>query len=125
MKQLILRSFLLSALSFALFTTQIFAQNKQQYTDLSDALRTGFSLYGSQGPESVNWTNGGDKYSFTSNGEIRMMDPQTQKDELVFTAKGLTFPGSTKTFDYDSFQWSRDSKHLVFKTNVRRIYRRS
>ena len=124
MKHTIFRGLLLSAFCF-LLSAQINAQNKTQYTDLSDALRTGFSLYGSQGPESVNWTNGGDKYSFTANGEIRMMDPQTLKDELVFTAKGVTFPGSDKAFDYESFEWSRDSKHLVFKTNVRRIYRRS
>jgi dipeptidyl-peptidase-4 len=125
MKYTIFRTCLIGSLCLVLGSTQIFAQNKQQYTDLADALRTGFSLFGNQGPESVNWTNGGDKYSFTSNGEIRMMDPQTLKDELVFTAKGLTFPGSDKAFDYESFQWSRDSKHLVFKTNFRPIYRRS
>jgi dipeptidyl-peptidase-4 len=41
------------------------AQNKQEYSSLTDALRSGGYLYGSQGPESVNWTNGGNKYSFT------------------------------------------------------------
>jgi len=101
------------------------AQTKQQYGSLQDALRSGGSLYGNPGPQSVNWTNGGDKYSFINNDEIRSMDPKTQQDELVFTNKGITFPGSTKAFEYESFQWSHDSKHLVFKTNFRPIYRNS
>jgi len=124
MKRSILRIFLLSALSFSL-SAQLSAQNKTQYTDLADALRTGFSLYGSQGPESVNWTNAGEQYSFTGNEGIRMMDPKTGKDAQLFSTKGMTFPGSRKEFAYESFQWSKDSKHLVFKSNFRPIYRRS
>ncbi len=101
------------------------AQNKQQYTSLTDALRSGGNLSGNPGPQSVNWTNGGNKYSYTENDEIHSMDPQTLKDELIFANKGLTFPGSNKAFSYESFQWSHDSKHLVFKTNFRPIYRQS
>jgi len=101
------------------------AQNKQQYSSLADALQSGGKLYGNPGPQSVNWTNEGNKYSFINNDEIRSMDPKTLQDELIFTNKGLTFPGSTKPFEYESFQWSHDSKHLVFKTNTRHIYRRS
>jgi dipeptidyl-peptidase-4 len=101
------------------------AQNKQGYTSLSDALRSGSNLSGNPGPQSVNWTNGGNKYSYTNNDEIHSMDPQTLKDELIFKNKGLTFPASDKPFSYESFQWSHDSKHLVFKTNLRRIYRNS
>ena len=37
----------------------------------------------------------------------------------------MTFPGSADTFKYESFQWSRDSKHIVFKTNTKQIFRRS
>lgn len=101
------------------------AQNKQQYANLAEALRSGGNLYGNPGPQSVNWTNGGDKYSYIENDEIHSMDPHTLKEELIFHNTGLTFPGSSKAFNYESFQWSHDSKHLVFKTNFRPIYRRS
>jgi len=101
------------------------AQNKTLYTSLEDALQSAGKLSGNPGPQSVNWTDGGNKYSFINNDEIRSMDARTQKDELVFTNKGLKLPGTNEDFNYESFQWSRDSKHLVFKTNFRPIYRRS
>ena len=125
MKHNFLRTGVASLFCFIFASAQVFAQIKQQYSDLGDALRTGFSLYGSQGPQSVNWTNGGVKYSYTKNDEIHSMDPLSLKDELIFQNKGLTFPGLTKEFSYESFQWSKDSKYLVFKTNFRPIYRRS
>ncbi|MDB5090900.1 MAG: ptpA 5 [Mucilaginibacter sp.] len=103
----------------------LMAQTKPGYSNLEDALQSTGKLYGNPGPQSVNWTDGGNKYSFINNDEIRSMDPKTQKDELVFTNKGLKFPGSDSAFNYESFQWSHDSKHLVFKTNFRPIYRRS
>lgn len=101
------------------------AQNKQQYGSLTEALRSAGNLYGNQGPQSVNWTNGGNQYSFINNDEIRSMDPKTLQDQLIFNSKGTNFPGSSKQFDYESFQWSKDSKHLVFKTNTRHLFRRS
>jgi len=102
-----------------------FAQNKILYTSLEDALQSAGKLSGNPGPQSVNWTDGGNKYSFINNDEIRSMDARTQKDELVFTNKGLKYPGTNNDFSYESFQWSHDSKHLVFKANFRPIYRRS
>jgi dipeptidyl-peptidase-4 len=126
MKYQFLRAGLISALAFCcVMPFNGNAQTKKEYGSLPEALQSGRSLYGSQGPESVNWTNGGNKYSFTSNDEIHSMDPQTLKDELIFANKGLNFPGTQKAFAYESFQWSHDSKHLVFKTNFRPIYRRS
>ncbi|MDF2432563.1 MAG: dipeptidyl-peptidase 4 [Mucilaginibacter sp.] len=101
------------------------AQTKQEYGSLAEALRSAGNLSGNPGPQSVNWTNGGNKYSYISNDEIHSMDPLTLKDELIFTNKGLNFPGTDKPFEYESFQWSQDSKHLVFKTNLRPIYRNS
>lgn len=103
----------------------VMAQTKPGYTSLEDALQSAGKLYGNPGPQSVNWTDGGNKYSFISNDEIRSVDPKTQKDELVFTNNGLKFPGTDSAFNYESFQWSHDSRHLVFKTNFRPIYRRS
>jgi len=101
------------------------AQTKQEYATLTDAIFAGSRLRGKSGPASVNWINDGQKYSYISGDEIRSMEPATLKDELVFTNKGLTFPGTQKAFAYESFQWSHDSKHLVFKSNFRPIYRRS
>jgi dipeptidyl-peptidase-4 len=101
------------------------AQTKQQYSTLSDALFAGGRLRGKQGLASINWINEGQKYSYISGDEIRSTEPGTLKDELIFTKTGLTFPGTKKPFDYESFQWSHDSKHLVFKSDFRPIYRRS
>ena len=126
MKIKFMRVSLLGLLSICvIFPIGLKAQTKQTYTSLEDAIRSAGSLYGNAGPQSVNWTNGGNKYSYIDNDEIRSMDPQTLKDELIFSNKGFTFPGGTKPFNYESFQWSHDSKHLVFKANFRPIYRRS
>jgi dipeptidyl-peptidase-4 len=53
------------------------------------------------------------------------LEPANLKYDLLFTKKGLTFPGTTTPFDYESFQFSHDSKNLVFKSNFRPIYRKS
>lgn len=101
------------------------AQTKQPYTSLTDAMRATARLRGSAGPASVNWINGGQKYSYIAGDEIRSMEPGTLKDELIFANKGFTFPGTTKPFDYDSFQWSQDSKYMVFQSDFRPLYRKS
>src|SRR3984885_12566846 len=56
---------------------------------------------------------------------MHTMDPKTLEEKTVFKNSGLTFPGSDKPFDYQSFQWSQDSRHLVFKSNFRHIFRNS
>ena len=101
------------------------AQTKQQYSNLPNAIMSGMKLFGNPGPASVNWTKEGNKYSYTVNEEIHSMDPKTLTDELVFKNQGLNFPGTNNAFNYESFQWSHDSKHLVFKSNFRKIYRNS
>lgn len=101
------------------------AQTKTPYTSLTDAMRATARLRGSAGPASVNWINGGQKYSYITGDEIRSMEPGTLKDELIFTNKGFTFPGTNKPFEYDSFQWSQDSKYMVFQSDFRPLYRNS
>jgi dipeptidyl-peptidase-4 len=103
----------------------VLAQQKTEYSDINDALFSGGKLGGKRGPASVNWINDGQKYSYIAGEEIRSMEPGTLKDELIFTKKGLTFPGTKKDFEYDSFQWSHDSKNLVFQSDFRPIYRKS
>ena len=101
------------------------AQSKTEYSSLTDAVYSAGKLSGKRGPASVNWINDGQKYSYIAGEEIRSMEPATLKDELIFSKKGLTFPGTKKAFDYESFQWSHDSKNLVFKSDFKPIYRKS
>ncbi len=108
-----------------LFVHSSDAQEKALFGSLEDALKSAGRLRGLSGPQSVNWINNGNSYSYSVNNEIHTMDPASLSDQLLFADKDLHFPGSEKPFVYESFQWSRDSRHLVFKTNFRPIYRRS
>ena len=108
----------------------LIAQQKPTFASRQEALTAGRYLSGASGPRNVNWIDGGKRYSYTARGDsggevIRSFDPATGKDELLFSAAGLKFPGTDKPFNYGSFQWARDSKHLVFQTNFRPVYRRS
>jgi dipeptidyl-peptidase-4 len=98
---------------------------QQQYSSLAEALQSGFRLQGRSGPASVNWIADGDQYSFIAGDEIHTMDPKTLAEKTVFTNKDIHQQGSTQPFTYESFQWSKDSKHLVFRTNFRHIFRNS
>ncbi|MFN2635749.1 MAG: S9 family peptidase [Gemmatimonadaceae bacterium] len=107
------------------------AQEKQRFSSLEDALRAGAILAGRQGPRDVNWIEGGKRFSYTGTdartgvASIRGYDPATGRDTLLFTLTGLTFPGTSDAFSYDSFEWAADSKHLVFQSNFQPIFRRS
>jgi dipeptidyl-peptidase 4 len=107
------------------------AQQKQRFASLDEALRAGGQMSGRSGPRGVNWIEGGARFSYidrdakTGKSVLRATDPASGKDTLLFSAEGLTFPGTSDAFNYQSFQWARDSKHLVFQTNFKPIYRRS
>jgi dipeptidyl-peptidase-4 len=107
------------------------AQEKQRFASLDEALQAGAILSGRQGPRNVNWIEGGRRYSYTDRDPqtnapvIRAYDPASGRDVTLFATAGLTFPGTTQAFSYDSFQWGQDSKHLVFQTNFKPIYRHS
>ena len=108
-----------------------YSQEKTKYKDLKEAIFSSQKLRGSYGPGSVNWINGGDKYSYTifnkdtRKNEIHVFNPSTLEDEVIFGSDSITFPGTEENFSYNSFQWAKDSKHLVFQTHFKRIYRRS
>ncbi len=108
-----------------------FAQQKIFYKNVKEAILSTSKLSGKSGPNDVNWINGGNSYSYTikndstKQDEIRSYNPLTGKDELIFDASKLMFPDTNKPFDYKSFQWAHDSRHLVFESNFRKIYRRS
>jgi dipeptidyl-peptidase-4 len=86
---------------------------------------SGGRLRGANGPASVNWVNGGTKYSYTEKAIIKSFDPATDKTEVIFDGKGRMFPDIKKEFQYESFQFSKDSKFLLFQTNFRPVWRNS
>lgn len=102
---------------------------ERDYANLQEALDVKSVLSGGDGPQSVNWIDGGDRFSYIENRngtpEIRSYDPKKQADGFVFKAKGVNFPGQDKAFEYTSFQWSQDSKYILFQTNFRPVWRRS
>jgi dipeptidyl-peptidase-4 len=105
-------------------------QQKTRMRGLQDVFPVTRALSGSSGPRNINWIEGGRRFSFTQvsdsgGAEIRAMDPATGKDTLLFAARGHTFPGTEEPFAYRSFQWSHDSRHLVFQTHFTPLYRRS
>ncbi len=106
-------------------------QQKQRFASLDEALAASAALSGRSGPRSVNWIEGGARFSFidrvagTNKEVIKAYDPASGRDTVLFTADGLSFPGMANPFTYDSFQWTSDSKRLVFQSNFQRIYRRS
>ncbi|MGE0352149.1 MAG: DPP IV N-terminal domain-containing protein [Gemmatimonadales bacterium] len=123
------KTLILLALAFLLLPLSARAQEKTRFRSVTEALQASGILSGRSGPRNVNWIDGGRRYSFIARGdsgeEIRGADPATGKDTLLFRAAGLTFPGTDEAFTYQSFQWSKDSEHLIFQTHFKRIYRRS
>ncbi|GAB3972860.1 S9 family peptidase [Spirosoma terrae] len=99
---------------------------KQRYANLQQALQAGRQLNGATGPRSVNWIEGGTKFSFIDGDNvIKTLSPKDQKEAVVFDGSQLTFPGTSKAFTYGSFQWSKDSRNILFQSNFRPVYRRS
>lgn len=114
-------------------TTSASAQQpaKQRLASVEEAVAASGQLNGRAGPRSVNWIDNGLRFAYTINNpttkseEIRRFDPATLKDELLLDTRDVKLAGSTQALSYRSFQWARDSEHLLFQTNYRPIYRRS
>ena len=104
---------------------------QQRLASVEEALATAGILRGRAGPASVNWIEAGARFSYTITNpatrgeEIRRYDPATLDDELLFQADDLTLPGTSQPLAYESFQWAKDSRHLVFQTDFRPLYRNS
>lgn len=117
----------LLAVGLAIVPVLASAQQKQRFASLQEALAA--PLGGRNGPRSVNWIEGGNRFSYLEreNGKdvIKAYDPATGAESTLFSAAGMTFPGTQTPFEYESFQWAQDSKHLVFQSNFQPIYRRS
>lgn len=109
----------------AAFAQSAAPATKKTYANLQEALTAGGQLNGSGGPRSVNWIDGG-RFSFLAGRDtIKVLDPKTLTETVVFTAGTLKFPGTDTPFSYGSFQWSKDAKNILFQANFRRVYRRS
>lgn len=111
--------------------TDLQAQEKTSYENIREALYSGGRLSGGSGPGNVVWINNGEEYSYTirnsetNASEIRSYNPATGEDELIFVNTDFSTPGTENEFQYNSFQWTEDSKYIVFQSNFRPIYRRS
>ncbi|HET7322402.1 MAG TPA: S9 family peptidase, partial [Longimicrobiaceae bacterium] len=104
---------------------------KEQLHSVQEALAASRILAGRSGPASVNWVDGGNRFSYTTYNaetkreEVRRFDPNTLQDQLLFDNRVLTLPGTAEPLRYRSFQWAADSRHVVFQANFRPIYRKS
>jgi len=117
-------SLLLIVLCLSAFTT------KAQYNTFAEAMSGVRQYYGASGPSNVNWINKGSAYSFTEIDEngaqlIKTHDNASGDEKVIFSTEGLKVPNAEETFTYVSFQWSDDSKFLLFQTNFRPVWRRS
>ncbi|NMM49750.1 S9 family peptidase [Marinigracilibium pacificum] len=109
-----------------LIVISVFAIDAQErYNSLRDALFGAGNLYGQSGPASVNWINDGEQFSFMDGNIIKQYDPSGNAESVIFDPSGKKLPGSDADFAYNSFQWSKDSKFILFKTNFRPVWRRS
>lgn len=108
-----------------------YAQEKQRYQSLEQALGTTGILEGSNGPQNVIWIEGGERYSYyeynaqTDTRVIRAYTPATGEDVLIFNPADHHFPGTDRPFTFREFQWSSDFRHLVFQTDFTPLYRYS
>ncbi len=116
------RSTLVLAAALAVLPQLAGAQQKQRFASLDEALQAQGILQGRSGPRSVNWIEGGARFSFIDRDAqnrpvIKAYDPATGAESVLFTTAGTTFPGTATPFEYECFQWTRDFKHLVFQSN--------
>jgi dipeptidyl-peptidase-4 len=104
---------------------------QQRLTTVEQSLQFSGALSGRGGPPSLNWIDEGRRYSYTTTNaqtrqpEVRGYDAATQRDELLFDPSALRVPGSNQPLEYESFDWSADSRHIVFQADFRPIYRYS
>jgi dipeptidyl-peptidase 4 len=119
------------SLVLILLLSTTFLTHAQTFASFQEAQKVVGQITTQRGPSSVNWFDGGEKYSYyltnpeTKKREIRSYQPSKKTDALIFDGEGITFPDSETPFTYSSFQWSADSKFLFFKSNFRPIYRNS
>jgi len=106
------------------------ADDRERFDGVFGAIQAAGILAGGNGPASVNWIEGGDRFSYTiqdpstRSEQVRVFDPTTLEEEVMFSASSLRLPDGS-TLSYRSFQWASDSRHVLFQTDFRPIYRQS
>ena len=104
---------------------------QQRIGSVEQALGFTGQLTGRGGPASLNWIDEGRRFSYTATNaqtrepEVRAFDPASGADELLFDPGALVMPGTRQPLRYQSFAWSADSRHVLFQTDFRPIYRYS
>lgn len=104
---------------------------QQRIPSVEQSLGLTGALSGRGGPASLNWIDEGRRFSYTLTNaqtrrpEVRGYDAATQRDEILFDPSSLRVPGTTEPLQYESFDWSSDSEHIVFQADFRPIYRYS
>ena len=104
---------------------------QERIGSVEEAVTISGRLAGRGGPAGVNWIDEGRRYSYTlmnaqtRRPEVRGYDPESGSDELLFDPGLLTLPGTSQPLRYSSFDWAPDSRHVVFQTDFRPIYRYS
>ena len=107
------------------------SQGKKEYSDIPEAVSSTHILMGSSGPRNVQWVENGTSYSYTTRNtetghtEIRQYFPGSREDKLLLDTGEMAFPSTGEPFNYNSYKWSDDYRHLVFETKFRPIYRYS
>ncbi len=107
------------------------AQSGERLSSVRQALGVSGLLAGDRGPESVNWIDDGESFSYAASNprtrgeEVRRYSPATRLDESLFDQEAFERPGTGEPLDYVAFQWARDSRHLLFQADFRPIYRNS
>ena len=104
---------------------------QQRIASVEESLAVSGQLSGRAGPASLNWIDEGRLFSYTTVDpqtrlpQVRGYDPTTRSDALMFEASTLRDPGTNQPLEYESFEWSSDSRHIVFQADFRPIYRHS
>jgi dipeptidyl-peptidase-4 len=107
------------------------AEAQQRISSVEEALGLTGQLMGRGGPAGLNWIDGGRRFSYTATdpqtrgSEVRAFDPASRADELLFDPRALVAPGTSQPLRYSSFEWTADSRHVLFQADFRPIYRYS
>ncbi len=105
-------------------------EDQARIGSVREALMISGRLAGTAGPESLNWIDRGDRFTYTARSrergpEVLVYDPVNLTAQALFAPRRLTLPGTEEPIQYRSFEFTDDSRHIVFQTNFRPIYRNS
>jgi dipeptidyl-peptidase 4 len=104
---------------------------QQRIGSVEEAVGVTGQLTGRGGPAGLRWIDDGRRFSYTATNpqtrasEVRAFDPASGADELLLELGALRVPGTSQPLRYQTFEWTPDSRHILFQTDFRPIYRHS